>query len=198
MSSYDPTTIDALADDLLQGYAEGGEVDMEKMSTGAKAKALAKGLGLRVLKYPVMATRHGSYPNKIRKELVTDYPEEVGTRRTNRSPLDVAINYGGVYDLASNPKMDPQDLRDMALAYQLFDYVTGDKADAVKDYKENMAGISAAERDRSTNRRATDKEVAQRSKDYAKQQTTTFPEYAEGGLVYDPEHIEQLADQLLG
>lgn len=194
---YDESHIDALADDLV-GYAEGGEVDLEKLSKADTAKALLKGLGLRTLKYPLMATGHGAYPNKIRKELVTQYPEDLGTKRINRSPLDTAINYGGVYDLASDPRMEPQDLKDMALAYQLWDYVKGDKEDAVRDYQENMAGIAAATSDRKAGRRATEAEVAKRARDYAKQQNDSFPEYAEGGLVYDDSHIDELANQLLG
>ena len=93
---------------------------------------------------PSAYTSHGAYPNELKAQLAT----ELGGYRDNRSPLDVAINYGGGYQFGTLPEVNIDNADKMAKAYQLWDYMRAktpdDQADAWKDYQENMAGVRAA------------------------------------------------------
>jgi hypothetical protein len=108
----------------------------------------------------------------------------------NRSPLDVALNYGGGYDFGVRQDVPADVARDMGKAYQYTDYFfspfTGPKSDAVGDYYENMAGVEAGIKERG--RRATEAEIQRRSAEYGKRSSKMLPQYeepdyAEGGEV---------------
>jgi hypothetical protein len=95
---------------------------------------------------PSAYLEHGAYPEQLKNKL-SAY-KDLGTTRVNRSPLDVAINYGGGYQFGTIPNMTVEEADKMAKAWQLMDYMkTSDpkrEMDAWKDYQENMAGVKAA------------------------------------------------------
>lgn len=111
-----------------------------------KVKTLGSGVGNAaslLFTHPMSYLEHGAYPEQIKNQL-----KPYATERTNRSPLDVAINYGGGYQFGTIPSVTEQDADKMAKAYQLWDYMNAktpaSEADAWKDYQENMAGVRAA------------------------------------------------------
>lgn len=178
-----------------KGYAEGGAVKdpFAGMSMLDKVSLLARGAKKRYFDHYDAASKHGAYPDQLAAALKDKYLVELGNSRQNRTPLDVAINYGGGYDFAANKAVPAQDVRDMAKAYQLFDYMTSirdsAKADAIGDYYENMAGVEAGLAGRSRGR-MPESEIQRLSAEYGKRKATAAPaytegEYAEGGLVYN-------------
>ena len=189
-------------------YRKGGAVNnpFADMSMVDKIALLGRGLKKRHFDYSKEADKHGSYPDELSARLKTSYVEDLGNSRENRTPLDVAINYGGGYDFAANPQIPAQDVRDMAKAYQLWDYMTSfkDKAkeDAIGDYYENMAGVEAGIKGRPRGR-MSEQDIARESAEYGKRKATAKPVfsekgYAQGGLVYNDEQVNQLANQLFG
>jgi hypothetical protein len=189
-------------------YRKGGAVNnpFADMSMVDKIALLGRGLKKRHFDYSKEADKHGSYPDELSARLKTEYVEDLGNSRENRTPLDVAINYGGGYDFAANPQIPAQDVREMAKAYQLWDYMTSfkDKAkeDAIGDYYENMAGVEAGIKGRPRGR-MTEQDIARESAEYGKRKATAKPVfsekgYAQGGLVYNDEQVNQLANQLFG
>jgi hypothetical protein len=178
-----------------RGFAEGGAVKdpFADMSMLDKVSLLARGAKKRYIDHYDAASKHGAYPDQLAAALKDKYLVELGNSRRNRTPLDVAINYGGGYDFAANKAVPAQDVRDMAKAYQLFDYMTSirdsAKADAIGDYYENMAGVEAGLAGRSRGR-MPESEIQRLSAEYGKKKATAAPaytegEYAEGGLVYN-------------
>lgn len=187
-------------------YAEGGEVKdpFADLSVLDKAALLAKAAKYRI-QYNKQAEEHGKYPDILSSALKDKYREQVGNSRVNRSPLDAAINYGGGYDFGVRNDIPANVARDMAKAYQYTDYFfspfTGPKSDAVGDYYENMAGVEAGIKER--NRRASEADIIRRSADYGRRTSKMLPQnveenYAKGGLVYNDEEINNLANQLFG
>jgi hypothetical protein len=175
-----------------KNFAGGGKVNSDPfagLSMLDKAKLLAKAAKYRV-QYNKQAVDHGKYPDALSSELKKNYLDEVGNSRVNRSPLDVALNYGGGYDFGVRQDIPADVARDMGKAYQYTDYFfspfTGPKSDAVGDYYENMAGVEAGIKERG--RRATEAEIQRRSAEYGKRSSKMLPqyeepEYAEGGEV---------------
>jgi hypothetical protein len=175
-----------------KNFAEGGKVDADpfaNLSMLDKAKLLAKAAKYRI-QYNKQAVEHGKYPDALSSELKKNYLDTVGNSRVNRSPLDVALNYGGGYDFGVRQDVPADVARDMGKAYQYTDYFfspfTGPKSDAVGDYYENMAGVEAGIKERG--RRATEAEIQRRSAEYGKRSSKMLPQYeepdyAEGGEV---------------
>ncbi len=180
-------------------FKEGGPVHMDEggkvsdpfanLSMLDKAKLLAKAAKYRI-QYNEQATEHGKYPDALSSALKKKYLDDLGNSRVNRSPLDVAINYGGGYDFGVRQDIPADVARDMGKAYQYTDYFfspfTGPKSDAVGDYYENMAGVEAGIKERG--RRATEDEIQRRSADYGKRSSKMLPQYeeenfADGGAV---------------
>ena len=187
-------------------YAKGGEVKdpFADLSVLDKAGLLAKAAKYRV-QYNKQAVEHGKYPEELFSALKAKYRDQVGNSRVNRSPLDAALNYGGGYDFGVRQDVPADIARDMGKTYQYVDYFfspfTGPKSDAVGDYYENMAGVEAGIKERG--RRASDAEIQRRSAEYGRRTSRMLPQhveenYAEGGLVYNDEEINNLANQLLG
>ena len=106
-----------------------------------------------LVSHPISYFEHAFYPEHLKVQLAKD----LGTERTNRSPLDVAINYGGGYQFGTIPSVTEQDADKMAKAYQLWDYMNAknpqSEQDAWKDYQENMAGVRAAIADKKVGNR---------------------------------------------
>jgi hypothetical protein len=174
-----------------KNFAEGGKVSdpFANLSVLDKAKLLAKAAKYRV-QYNKQAVEHGKYPDALSSELKKNYLDQVGNSRVNRSPLDVALNYGGGYDFGVRQDIPADVARDMGKAYQYTDYFfspfTGPKSDAVGDYYENMAGVEAGIKERG--RRATEAEIQRRSAEYGRGSSKMLPQYeepnyAEGGAV---------------
>lgn len=122
----------------------------EQMSALEKAKAIGSGLlsaGGFMIMHPLQYSSHSNYPEQLKQQLAQQSPN-LGLTRINRSPLDVAINYGGGYQFGSLPSADLESADKMAKAYQLIDYIYAEtpqqRQDAWKDYQENMAGVKAA------------------------------------------------------
>ena len=122
----------------------------EQMSALEKAKAIGSGLlsaGGFMIMHPFQYSSHSNYPEQLKQQLAQQSPD-LGLTRINRSPLDVAINYGGGYQFGSLPSADLESADKMAKAYQLIDYIYAEtpqqRQDAWKDYQENMAGVKAA------------------------------------------------------
>lgn len=122
----------------------------DQMSAWEKAKAIGSGLlsaGGFMVAHPLQYTSHSNYPEQLKQQLASQSPN-LGLERVNRSPLDMAINYGGGYQFGSLPSADLESADKMAKAYQLIDYLYAEtpkqKQDAWKDYQENMAGVRAA------------------------------------------------------
>lgn len=113
----------------------------DKLSTLGSGVANA---GSLLFTHPISYVEHGLYPEQLKLALAKD----LGTSRTNRSPLDVAINYGGGYQFGTIPSVTESDADKMAKAYQLWDYMNAktpqNEQDAWKDYQENMAGVRQA------------------------------------------------------
>jgi hypothetical protein len=174
-----------------KNFAEGGKVSdpFANLSMLDKAKLLAKAAKYRI-QYNKQAVDHGKYPDALLSELKKNYLDQVGNSRVNRSPLDVALNYGGGYDFGVRQDIPADVARDMGKAYQYTDYFfspfTGPKSDAVGDYYENMAGVEAGIKERG--RRATEAEIQRRSAEYGRSGSRMLPQYeeenfAEGGAV---------------
>jgi len=174
-----------------KNFAEGGKVSdpFANLSMLDKAKLLAKAAKYRI-QYNKQAEEHGKYPEALSRELKKNYLDQVGNSRVNRSPLDVALNYGGGYDFGVRQDIPVDVARDMGKAYQYTDYFfspfTGPKSDAVGDYYENMAGVEAGIKERG--RRATEAEIQRRSAEYGRGTSKMLPQYeepnyAEGGEV---------------
>lgn len=128
-----------------------------QMSMLDKLKTLGSGgAGYLSLMFnnPSALMEHSAYPDVLRSQLSNE-AMDLGTVRTNRSPLDVAINYGGGYQFGTIPNMTEAEADKMAKAYQLRDYMlTTDRKkedDAWKDYQENMAGVRASLKAKKTN-----------------------------------------------
>jgi hypothetical protein len=174
-----------------KNFAEGGKVSdpFANLSMMDKAKLLAKAAKYRI-QYNKQAVEHGKYPDALSSELKKNYLDDLGNSRVDRSPLDVALNYGGGYDFGVRQDIPADVARDMGKAYQYTDYFfspfTGPKSDAIGDYYENMAGVEAGIKERG--RRATEAEIQRRSAEYGRGASKMLPqyeepEYAEGGAV---------------
>jgi hypothetical protein len=178
-----------------KGFAEGGQYNdpFADMSMADKIALLARGAKKRYIDNFTASNQHGQYPEQLAAGLKDKYFVELGNLRKNRGPLDVAINYGGGYDFAANKNVPPQDVRDMAKAYQLFDYMTSmkdtSKADAIGDYYENMAGVEAGLAGRGRGR-MPEEDLQRMAAKYGMSKATKAPafveqKYAEGGIVYN-------------
>lgn len=156
------------------------------MSAFEKAKTLATGYGgafLNSVLHPIEAWNHSGYPDELSQSLVSKNPE-VGFQRYDRTPLDVAINYGGGYQYATSPNVSYDQAENRAKAYQLSGYLMdgmlGNKdrqLDAVKDYEENMAGVRQAIEDKRVKSIMNDDKIRQMSAKYGKQKATARPQY---------------------
>jgi hypothetical protein len=130
--------------------------EFKNMSGVEKTGTLAKGVGLyaknSITNFEA-TLKHSGYPEELLTQL-QEYNPELGTKRTDRSSLDKAINFGGAYEWASNAGVDTKDAEAMAKAYQLWDYISAKnperKMDAVMDYRENMEGIAQAKIDKNS------------------------------------------------
>jgi hypothetical protein len=189
-------------------YAKGGAVKnpFANMSYADKFSLLYEGGKKRFGKYYDEANDHGAYPDDLSGRLKTKYAEQLGNSRENRTPLDVAINYGGGYDFGARKNVAPEDARQMAKAYQLLDYMTSFRKkeinDAIQDYYENMQGVEAGIAGRGKGR-MPESGIEEASRKYGLSKATAAPVYSEkgyaqGGLVYNDEEINNLANQLLG
>jgi hypothetical protein len=117
------------------------------MTMADKLKTLGSGLlgsGSLFFRHPISYVEHALYPEQLKVQLSKD----LGNERTNRSPLDVAINYGGGYQFGTIPSVTLDEADKLAKAWQLRDYMMAKnphlEQDAWKDYQENMAGVRAA------------------------------------------------------
>ncbi len=156
------------------------------MSAWDKAKTLATGYGgalMQSVLHPIEHWNHSGYPSELSDSLVQKNPE-VGFQRYDRTPLDVAINYGGGYQYATSPTVSYDQAANRAKAYQLSGYLVdgmlGNKdrqVDAVKDYEENLAGIKQAIEDKRVNSIMNDDKIRQMSAKYGKQKATARPQY---------------------
>lgn len=93
--------------------------------------------------------RHHFNQDKYVADLAKRFPGP----RISGGLLDSAINYAGAYDWSARPEVDPQDARDMALAYQMYDSMFRDfggrvPAEEELDYIQNMVGVEAGIKDR--------------------------------------------------
>ena len=143
----------------------------DKMSAWEKAKAIGSGLvsaGGFMVAHPFQYSSHSNYPEQLKQQLAKQSPN-LGLVRTNRSPLDTAINYGGGYQFGTLPSVDLEKADNLAKAYQLIDYIYAEtpqqKQDAWKDYQENMAGVRAALADKRVGKK---KDIPTISTQYAK------------------------------
>lgn len=135
-----------------------------------KTKAMAKG-GLLGAKYfgSEDYLRHMFNQDKIIEALAN----RINEPRVSGGLLDSAINFAGAYDWAARPGVEPQDARDMGLAYQMFDATLRDFGRRIPeeeelDYIQNMAGVEAGIMDREQGRRMTDLELLDAAIRYAK------------------------------
>lgn len=157
-------------------YQAGGVVRMDKgglfseLGILDKLKILGKGAYLKG-KHFSESEKHATYPDQARDDLSRSNPE-LGTNRIDRGSLDRAINFAGGYDWGSRPSVPYQDAKDMAKAYQLFDYMTTfnpkREMDAQLDYDENLQGIDAAHLDKYTTGKSPRSEIIRRSADFGK------------------------------
>jgi hypothetical protein len=119
---------------------------------------------------PSAYLEHGAYPEQLKNQL-SAY-KDLGTTRINRSPLDMAINYGGGYQFGTIPDMTVENADKMAKAWQLMDYMKASnpksELDAWKDYQENMAGVRAAVQARNSGKQLTKDEIAKASANYGR------------------------------
>lgn len=125
-----------------------------QMSPWQKLSTLMQGYGVGIrdtFNEPGVLWNHLLYPEQL-KVMLNQYNPELGKVRTDRSPLDQAINYGGGYQFGSSSSLPIEDIEKLAKAYQLRGYLL-DKfkgasperlRDASMDYYENMAGVNAA------------------------------------------------------
>jgi hypothetical protein len=149
-----------------------------------KAGILGRGLLIgakQTISNPQSILGHGKYPERLSSQLQYQYPE-LGNVRQNRTPLDVAINYGGGYDWAARSKMNQQDAQSLAKAYQLADYIKygllmnpEGQQDSVQDYLENVAGINKAIQDNGA--MLNNPSLLKKSADYAKTKATKEPKF---------------------
>ena len=135
-----------------------------------KAGAMAKG-GLLGAKYfgSEDYLRHIFHQDRIVEALAN----RINEPRVSGGLLDSAINFAGAYDWGVRPGVDPQDARDMGLAYQMFDATLRDFGRRIPeeeelDYIQNMAGVEAGIMDREQGRRMTDLELLDAAIRYAK------------------------------
>ena len=156
------------------------------MSAWDKAKTLISGHGgalLNSIMHPQEAWAHDGYPDELSQSLVSKNPE-VGFKRYDRTPLDVAINYGGGYQYATSPTVSYDQAANRAKAYQLSGYLVdgmlGNKdrqVDAVRDYEENLAGIKQAIEDKRVKSIMNEDKIRQMSAKYGKQKATARQQY---------------------
>ena len=139
-------------------WAEGGSVNLKDYpdpyadrnvigKIGSVAAGLIQG-GKYLFSEPDAFFQHGDAPEQL-AELLKKYPE-MGAKRTDRGPLDAAVNYAGAYDWAMRPEVSPEDARSMAYRYQLADsmWPTHTPSNEFADYWQNMAGVEQALKDR--------------------------------------------------
>ena len=91
-----------------------------------------------VMKRPLETGKHIAFPEAFSNYYKRKNPDE---KRTDRSIMDMAINFAGGYDSAARgfPK---ESLKRMARHYQSRDYEERPE-DSIQDYYENMAGVDA-------------------------------------------------------
>jgi hypothetical protein len=156
------------------------------MSALEKAKILASGYGgafLNSIMHPQEYIKHGAYPDELSQSLQQKNPE-LGFKRYDRTPLDVAINYGGGYQYAASPNISYDEAADRAKAYQLKGYLIDGifgnsqrQLDAVQDYEENMAGIKQAIEDKRVKSVKDEDKIRKMSAKYGKQKATEKARY---------------------
>lgn len=173
------------------------------MGTSERLVELAKGAGSG-LKYmftePKAYAGHLDAPEIFARMLRERYPE-LGAKRINRGALDAAINFAGGYDWAMRPEVSAEDARNMALRYQLRDYMKPGRkgSDEVADYAQNLAGVEQALADRAKNVKRERNEIAALAKQFAEQETEQgrVLRKAEGGRVgYDPALVQSIVDRV--
>jgi hypothetical protein len=180
-------------------WAEGGEVKLKdyadpfaEMSAGRKLLELLKGAGNAIaygVTEPKAYAGHAAAPDMFAQMLRERYPE-LGAKRTDRGPLDAAINYAGAYDWAARPEVAPEDARNMAKRYQLLDYVLPGHtpSNEAADYAQNMAGVEQALADRIANTPRKPRDIVALARKYAADEAAAgrVPKFAEGGKYVDP------------
>ena len=91
-----------------------------------------------VIKRPLESAKHGGFPEHFSNYYKRMNPSD---KRTDRSIMDMAINFAGGYDAAA--RGFPKDsLMRMARHYQSRDYDERPQ-DSIQDYYENIAGVEA-------------------------------------------------------
>ncbi len=173
------------------------------MGTGERLVELAKGAGSGLkymFKEPSAYVGHLDAPEIFARMLRERYPE-LGAKRINRGALDAAINFAGGYDWAMRPEVSAEDARNMALRYQLRDYMKPGRkgSDEVADYAQNLAGVEQALADRAKNVKRERDEIAALAKQFAEQETEQgrVLRKAEGGRVgYDPARVQSIVDRV--
>lgn len=144
-----------------------------QMSPWQKLQTLMQGYGIGIrdtFSEPKVLFNHLMYPEQL-KVMLNQYNPEIGMTRTDRSPLDRAINYGGGYQFGSTSSLPIEDIEKMAKAYQLrgylLDQLTGASPerlrDASMDYYENMEGVRAAREEKESK-----PNIRKKSAEYAK------------------------------
>lgn len=173
------------------------------MGTGERLVELAKGAGSGLkymFKEPSAYVGHLDAPEIFARMLRERYPE-LGAKRINRGALDAAINFAGGYDWAMRPEVSAEDARNMALRYQLRDYMKPGRkgSDEVADYAQNLAGVEQALADRAKNVKRERDEIAALAKQFAEQETEQgrVLRKAEGGRVgYDPARVQSIVERV--
>ena len=146
----------------------------KQMSMLEKLKTLGSGAvnaASLLFTNPSAYQEHGAYPERLKSQLANE-AMDLGTNRINRSPLDIAINYGGGYQFGTIPNMTETEADKMAKAWQLRDYMmTTDPAkenDAWKDYQENMAGVRSALESKKVNKILNKSKIATEAANYGR------------------------------
>lgn len=91
-----------------------------------------------VAKRPIETAKHIAFPQHFASYFKQKNPD---AKRTDRSLMDMAINYAGGYDWAARGT-NPESAKRMARHYQSRDYDERPD-DSIADYYENVAGIDA-------------------------------------------------------
>lgn len=173
------------------------------MGAGERLAELAKGAGSG-LKYlftePKAYVGHLGAPEVFAQMLRERYPE-LGAKRINRGALDAAINFAGGYDWAMRPEVSAEDARNMALRYQLRDYVMPGRkgSNEVADYAQNMAGVEQALADRAKNVKRKREDIAALAKRFAEQEAAqgrVLRKAAGGRVGYDPARVQSIVDRV--
>jgi len=110
---------------------------------------------------------HASYYNKL-GGLMKSFDPDIG-KRQDRGLVDMIANYMGGYDMIARDPSNKDKVSKLAKAYQYGDYGTR-PVDAIGDYWENMAGVSAYNPEEG---RLADKDLFNQAKQYAQDRIAT-------------------------